>query len=66
MSQDLRSYLDRIKKNQPDDFLAVSREVDPAFEITAITTKFELVINLKTAKQVALRSRRTCWRGRIK
>jgi UbiD family decarboxylase len=41
MSQDLRSYLDRIKKNQPDDFLGVSREVDPAFEITAITVKLE-------------------------
>jgi putative tryptophan/tyrosine transport system substrate-binding protein len=29
-------------------------------------TKFELVINLKTAKQMASRFRRTCWRGRIK
>jgi UbiD family decarboxylase len=41
MSQDLRSYLDLIKKNHPEDFLAVSREVDPAFEITAITVKLE-------------------------
>jgi 2,5-furandicarboxylate decarboxylase 1 len=41
MSQDLRSYLDLIKKNHPDDYLAVSREVDPAFEITAITVKLE-------------------------
>jgi 2,5-furandicarboxylate decarboxylase 1 len=41
MSQDLRSYLDLIKQNQPGDFLVVSREVDPAFEITAITVKLE-------------------------
>jgi 2,5-furandicarboxylate decarboxylase 1 len=41
MSQDLRSYLDLIKKNHPEDLLAISREVDPAFEITAITVKLE-------------------------
>ena len=38
---DLRSYLDLIKQNHPEDFLVVSREVDPAFEITAITVKLE-------------------------
>jgi UbiD family decarboxylase len=41
MSQDLRSYLDLIKQNHPEDFLTVSREVDAAFEITAITVKLE-------------------------
>src|SRR5574341_1411219 len=41
MSQDLRSYLDLIKQNHPEDFLAISREVDPAFEITAVTVKLE-------------------------
>jgi 2,5-furandicarboxylate decarboxylase 1 len=41
MSQDLRSYLDLIKQNYPEDFLTVSREVDPAFEITAIAVKLE-------------------------
>ena len=41
MPQDLRSYLDLIKQNHPEDFLTVSREVDPAFEITAITVKLE-------------------------
>ena len=41
MTQDLRSYLDLIKQNHPEDFLTVSREVDPAFEITAITVKLE-------------------------
>ena len=41
MPQDLRSYLELIKQNHPEDFLVVSREVDPAFEITAITVKLE-------------------------
>jgi len=41
MSQDLRNYLNSIKQNHPEDFLTVSREVDPAFEITAITVKLE-------------------------
>jgi UbiD family decarboxylase len=41
MPQDLRSYLDLIKQSHPEDFLAVSREVDPAFEITAVTVKLE-------------------------
>ena len=41
MSQDLRSYLESIKQNHPDDFLIISREVDPAYEITAITVKLE-------------------------
>ena len=41
MSQDLRTYLDAFKQNHPGDFLVVSREVDPAFEITAITVKLE-------------------------
>jgi putative ABC transport system substrate-binding protein len=41
MSQDLRTYLDAVKQNYPEDFLIISREVDPAFEITAITVKLE-------------------------
>ena len=41
MSQDLQSYLDLIKRTDPGEFLTVSREVDPAFEITAITVKLE-------------------------
>ena len=41
MSQDLRTYLDTVKQNYPEDFLIISREVDPAFEITAITVKLE-------------------------
>lgn len=41
MAQDLRSYLDLIKKNNPQDLLTISKEVDPAYEITAIVTKLE-------------------------
>jgi len=41
MPQDLRSYLELIKRNHPEDFLVVSREVDPAYEITAIVAKLE-------------------------
>lgn len=41
MPQDLRSFLEQIKRDHPEDFLVVSREVDPAFEITAITVKLE-------------------------
>jgi UbiD family decarboxylase len=41
MPQDLRTFLDGIKQANPEDFLVVSREVDPAFEITAITVKLE-------------------------
>lgn len=41
MPQDLRTYLDLIKRDHPEDFQVVSREVDPAYEITAITVKLE-------------------------
>ena len=41
MAQDLRSFLENIKRQSAEDFLVISREVDPAFEITAITVKLE-------------------------
>jgi 2,5-furandicarboxylate decarboxylase 1 len=41
MFQELRGYLDQIKRDRPDEFLTIVREVDPAFEITAITVKLE-------------------------
>jgi UbiD family decarboxylase len=41
MAQDLRSFLDIAKRNHAEDLLVVSREVDPAYEITAITVKLE-------------------------
>ena len=41
MPQDLRAFLEHVRREQPEDFLLVCREVDPAFEITAITVKLE-------------------------
>jgi UbiD family decarboxylase len=41
MSQDLRTYLDLVKRDRPEEFLVVPREVDPAHELTAITVKLE-------------------------
>ena len=41
MAQDLRSFLDTVKRNHAEDFLTISREVDPSYEITAITVKLE-------------------------
>jgi 2,5-furandicarboxylate decarboxylase 1 len=41
MAQDLRSYLDLVKRQKPEDFVIVSREVDPAYEITALVVKLE-------------------------
>jgi 2,5-furandicarboxylate decarboxylase 1 len=47
MAQDLRSYLNTVKRNHAEDFLIVSREVDPAYEITAITVKLEQEAKLR-------------------
>jgi 2,5-furandicarboxylate decarboxylase 1 len=41
MGQDLRSYLDEIKRRKPDELVIVSKEVDPAYEITALVVKLE-------------------------
>lgn len=41
MSQDLRTYIDKVKAERPDEFLTISREVDPAYEITASVVKLE-------------------------
>jgi 2,5-furandicarboxylate decarboxylase 1 len=41
MAQDLRSYLDLLKRKRPDDLVIVSREIDPAWEITAVVVKLE-------------------------
>lgn len=41
MPQDLRSFVELVRRDHADDFLAVTREVDPAFEITAIAVKLE-------------------------
>ena len=41
MGQDLRSFLDLVKRRKPDDLVIVSREVNPAYEITAIAAKLD-------------------------
>ncbi len=41
MAQDLRSYLEQVKEKIPEEFVAISKEVDPAYEITAIAAKVE-------------------------
>src|SRR5581483_1372826 len=41
MAQDLRSYLDVVKRQRPDDLVFVSAPIDPAYEITALVAKLE-------------------------
>src|SRR5262249_58402807 len=41
MAQDLRGYLDLVKRRKPGDFEIVSKAVDPRFEITALVVKLE-------------------------
>ncbi len=41
MPQDLHSFIDRIKAERPDEFVTVTGEVDPAYEITATVVKTE-------------------------
>jgi 2,5-furandicarboxylate decarboxylase 1 len=41
MAQDLRSFLEQVKRAKPDDVQVVKKEVDPAYEITALVVKLE-------------------------
>src|SRR5919108_192675 len=41
MGQDLRGYLDAVKRRKPDELHVVSRPIDPAYEITALVVKLE-------------------------
>lgn len=41
MAQDLRTYLEQVKSKKADDFLVISKEIDPAYEITALVVKLE-------------------------
>src|ERR671924_263042 len=41
MGQDLRGYLDAVKRRKPDDYEVVARPIDPAYEITALVVKLE-------------------------
>src|SRR5262245_49546049 len=38
---DLRSFIEKIRQEFPDDVLTISKEVDPRFEITALVAKLE-------------------------
>jgi 2,5-furandicarboxylate decarboxylase 1 len=41
MAQDLRSFLDLVKRTRASELQIVSREVDPAHELTAVVVKLE-------------------------
>src|SRR2546430_525497 len=41
MAQDLRSFLDLIKRGRPEEFQIASKEVAPAYELTALVVKLE-------------------------
>ena len=41
MAQDLPSYLERVRAERPDEFVTVSREMDPGHEVTAAVVKIE-------------------------
>ena len=41
MAQDLRSFLDLVKRTRPTELQIVSRPVDPAYEITGLVAKLE-------------------------
>jgi 2,5-furandicarboxylate decarboxylase 1 len=41
MAQDLPGYLELVKRSRPDDLLVVSKEIDPAYEITTLVVKLE-------------------------
>jgi UbiD family decarboxylase len=41
MAQDLRTFLDLVKRKRPDELAVVVREIDPAYEITALVVKLE-------------------------
>jgi 2,5-furandicarboxylate decarboxylase 1 len=41
MGQDLRSFIEAVKRAKPDDVQVVKKEVDPAYEITALVVKLE-------------------------
>jgi 2,5-furandicarboxylate decarboxylase 1 len=41
MAQDLRSFLEQVKRKRPTDVQVVTRAVDPAYELTALVVKLE-------------------------
>jgi 2,5-furandicarboxylate decarboxylase 1 len=38
---DLRSFIEKVRQEAPEDVLTISKEVDPRFEITALVVKLE-------------------------
>src|SRR5207244_12204204 len=41
MGQDLRSFLDAVKRAKPEDVQVIKKEIAPAYEITALVVKLE-------------------------
>ena len=41
MAQGLPGYLDLLKRTRPEDIVTISREIDPAYELTALVVKLE-------------------------
>ena len=41
MAQDLRTFLEQVRSGSPEEYEVVEREIDPKFEITALTEKLE-------------------------
>ncbi len=41
MAQDLRTFLEQIRSGAPEEYEVVDREIDPKFEITALTENLE-------------------------
>ncbi len=41
MAKDLRSFLEKVQKEMPEELITIRKEVDPKFEITAIQQKLE-------------------------
>ena len=41
MAQDVRSFLDLIKRTRANELQIIAREVDPAYELTAVVVKLE-------------------------
>jgi 2,5-furandicarboxylate decarboxylase 1 len=41
MPKDLRNYLAQLEREIPDEYLRIDREIDPAFEVTAVLQKIE-------------------------
>ena len=41
MAQDLPAYIDLIKRSKPEEIAVISKEIDPAYELTALVVKLE-------------------------